>query len=343
LKAGNGEAWAAKIIRLYHLRIAQVGSCGIITTKFMADLLRAKGIPEDDVGHYGAIAGLNRFERHDAILIVGRKLVPPAHFVRSASVATGMQMMEEIPRPVKVKRPLWFKDGSLKIVKTEGYQGEYLDEAYVATVIAQLTQAEGRPRGIRRPGNVTIIAGVFNDRPVDATITLSDVEAAAGDFAMLLASGLWAERSNAGLAALLNASASARNKDSNNDRYFGQPLIKTIIGSARNKEFTPSSVDNAKKLSASDGYERITGHLIKSIDVAFKNDEGSIDILGIPLDLSNFHPVKLTGFAQRSPTFRIRADNQQAAEQLLLELLRPAFPNLAIKHERKGRGRNTPT
>lgn len=135
----------------------------IVTHKTAVDRIKASFAVPDwvSLGWFGGLAGLDGFGDVRTLVVLGRWGLPPDQAGRIAGILTG----REVPRlggdwfPAEVVT-LRGEDGTVATVEADRHPDALAEAVRLATVQAELIQAIGRGRGIRRDA----------DRPLDVLI-----------------------------------------------------------------------------------------------------------------------------------------------------------------------------
>ncbi len=173
------------------------GRCLIVTHKAAVDRIRDTfEVPAwVSLAWFGGVAGLDGFGDVRTLIVLGRWGLPPDQAGRIAGILTG----HEVPRlggdwyPAEVVT-LRGEDGTTATIEADRHPDALAEAVRLATVQAELLQAIGRGRGIRRDAGRPLDVLVLGNTPTGLPLAsvrpwqrLSADEAAFGEL------GIWAE------------------------------------------------------------------------------------------------------------------------------------------------------
>jgi hypothetical protein len=148
--------------------------------------------------HFGALAGVDAFKDVPIAFVIGRHQLPVGALERTAAAVFGrvprcLPEGEALPkREVRVRTA----DGSLVTAKVETHPDEDVQAIIEATTTAELMQAEGRARAVRRETDnpVVIVMASSSAAATDLTfhgaVAWEDVERLGGATALMAARGV---------------------------------------------------------------------------------------------------------------------------------------------------------
>jgi putative DNA primase/helicase len=153
----------------------------IICQQGLEKELTSLGLPDNvTTAHFNAIKGLNAFSEVPKMVIAGRTLPPPAEVERMASVmasrdvfTVGGPWYPEGPKPIQTRGNV------VHLVAMESHPDPLAEEFRWQICEAELMQAIGRARGIRRtaddPLEIDILTNVPLPIPVDEVTTWEEI------------------------------------------------------------------------------------------------------------------------------------------------------------------------
>jgi len=168
-----------EILNYISIRAAQYQRCLVIAQLDIVKRLGEMGLPENVAGvHFNALAGIDKWKDVDYCMILGRTDAGPVAAETMAENLTG-QPVTARPRP-------WYP----KHAGGSEYHPDPMAEACRWSMVeGGIVQALGRPRGVNRTANTSVLLEVFNDTslpiPVNETVawtapTRADVMASRG-------------------------------------------------------------------------------------------------------------------------------------------------------------------
>ncbi len=125
------------------------------TTDFYQEL--ANRLDISDVGYFGNLRGLNRFEDLDCLLVVGRHMIPLNAIEVSAMAVYGVFDIPTVNQE-SVPVPFRMKDGTTKTIENSVYFDDRLENAKKHFSSSETIQAIGRGRLIRKPKDVYVFS-----------------------------------------------------------------------------------------------------------------------------------------------------------------------------------------
>jgi hypothetical protein len=182
-EAENEKRAVGEIMRLIRLRAALVGPgrfIVVIGQKALVEKLRAIGLPPNvEAGHFGAVAGLDRWKSAAGMICIGRPLPEPWSMEVATDVITGASAT---PAASENGRTIWYErvTGGVRLASGEGAAVAHVRHPDpVAEALrwqaceANLVQAIGRLRALRReePFFLDIVSDVPLPIVVDAAVT----------------------------------------------------------------------------------------------------------------------------------------------------------------------------
>ncbi len=186
-------------MRLIRLRAALVVPgriVAVIGQKALIERLRAAGFPGNlEAGHFGAVAGLDRWKDAAGLICIGRPLPDPRAIETAAGVVSGVP---PVPAPTE-NGFTWYEriTGGIRLASGEDVAVEWCRHPDpIAEALrwqaceANLVQAIGRLRALRRPGPffLDIVSDVPLPISVDAVTTWE--KALPGRWADMAATGV---------------------------------------------------------------------------------------------------------------------------------------------------------
>jgi putative DNA primase/helicase len=149
-----------RLVRDYiQVKAAQVapGRVLVICQKQLESVLKAGPLPDTvDLGHFQALAGLNQWRDARVIIIIGRTLPPVRDVEQIARVVFEREITEIEPNQLgrveypRVPRSIRMRGGGCVMVDGPGHPDPLAEEIRLQICEAELVQAIGRGRGIRR-------------------------------------------------------------------------------------------------------------------------------------------------------------------------------------------------
>jgi putative DNA primase/helicase len=176
---------------LIHVRAAQVapGRVLVICQKDLEAVLKNGRLPDTvDLGHFQALAGLNRWHDAAAIIIIGRTLPPARDVEQIARVVFEREITEIEPDRFgqvgypEVVRSIRMRGGGRVMVRGPEHPDPLAEEIRRQTCEAELLQAIGRGRGIRRRARnvleVDLLTNIaLSEIEVDEALTWKEMQA----------------------------------------------------------------------------------------------------------------------------------------------------------------------
>ncbi len=216
-----------KIVKdlLRHIRLQAAcadGTVVVVAQKALIQKLIKANLPANvETGHFGAIAGLDRWKAAVGMIVIGRPLASPLEFEKQAGIFTG-QPVESVVENCrefypKVDAGLLLASGRSVKVTVYRHPDPLVEALRWQGCEGELVQAVGRLRALpgRRPGNrpffLDIISDVVLPIPVDVVTTWDKVKP-----------GIWAELVSEGV--LLESEA---------DIQLAYPDLASTRGQAR--------------------------------------------------------------------------------------------------------------
>lgn len=164
----------------------------VVASKGAADGWR-DGLPGNvSVAHWGAVRGLDSFNDVRGLVCVGRWGVPPHAVERMAGVLTGRAIGRVSGGYPLAAVTLTAADGNARTVEAERHPDPMAEAVRVALVEAELVQAMGRGRGVRRHAGNPLAIYVLGNTPLPCPLaTISDWQPLGPDREMLADLGAW--------------------------------------------------------------------------------------------------------------------------------------------------------
>ena len=200
--AGSPKRVVVDLMRLIRLRAALVSPRTVVVIAPMKLIERLKdlGLPENvETGHFGAIAGIDRWSTAAGLICVGRLQPGPGIAEPLAGIITGTVPHEIEPNPKGGGR--WYRrtpgvirlaDGKGVAVERSRHPDSMVEALRWQITEAGLIQAVGRLRALRRGPEAPAFLDIINDVPlpisVDAVATWDDAKI-----------GAWAEMAPEGV------------------------------------------------------------------------------------------------------------------------------------------------
>ena len=326
----ENPTWPARVLLLASILDRSCGRTGVISTKsLMAKIVEFCG-PDNrfEIGHFGAVKGVNRFEDCAALILCGRLAVTPSVAERIASVLLERDVTSlGDTRFPKAKQ---FLAGRQTKTGWEVQVATHLDPAVNAARASitedQLEQARGRGRNTRRdaskPLTEFVLTNVPSEYPVDGTFTLREFYAATTWPTLLLNAGVWlAEGKGSSIVTLLVQAAMANSQK-------GESLYISLIGNPafespqRAAEWRTDQLADNPELAA----------FVAMADKQFEVSADTLSILFVPFPIADFQPVraKVRG-ARYYAQLYVRTRSGQAPQDALRELLGPLADEVEIE------------
>lgn len=327
----EGAAWSARLWLFACLCTRMHGRTGLVVPKFIR-----KQLPDDEhadaqVGHFGALRGLNVFEGVSALIVASRTAVGPVQLEETAAVLSG-KIISALPAeekwyPAAKGTIRWRHDPSAGwITKHVEHPDPTVEAVRAAITEDSLEQALGRGRNVRRSKNRPLVEYVLTttptNRPVDGTFSRAEFKAVTGWVGAFLELGVWFEGGTKGVGGVLHAFARAISAQRPESLYI------SLIG---NPAFEgPDAAADWRKKQADDNPE--IGALIREIDKALGARAESVEILCARYPLHDFVPVqaKVRGSRYFAQVY-VRTGEGQTAVEALSALLGPVADELEIR------------
>ncbi|SFM91927.1 DNA-primase RepB domain-containing protein [Methylobacterium pseudosasicola] len=190
------------LLRLIRLRaaLAWPGVVAVIAPKRLIEILKGIGLPPNvETGHYGGIAGIDRWRTAAGLITIGRLQPGPPVAEAMAGVVSG-RVPQTIPSDPgtgrrwypKVEAGVRLADGSGIRVETEQHPDPVAEALRAQVTEAQLVQAVGRIRPLRRTAEAPAFVDVITDVPLPISVD----QAVAWKDAL---PGAWADMAPAGV------------------------------------------------------------------------------------------------------------------------------------------------
>ena len=296
----KNDSWYMRLIVLSQLLAKTYPTTGMIAPKAVVEEIKGRAPISMDLGHFGALSGINRFENVNALAVVSRQAVAPN--VMEESTAT---LTREPVSGVAING--WYRDETDYILYKDGRRGWSVDRdthpdplvesARQALTSASLEQALGRGRNVRRdasrPLTEFILTSIPTQRPVDGTFTLNELKAATGWIGLMLHLGVWISQGKGAevlffilnpqrLDSLYNTliETSAFESPEQASDWLKQQLSTT-------HELAP---DNTRGLKPTES--QAIQSLYFKIQSALDQGQSTIDILCMPYPIDDFKPVR---------------------------------------------------
>lgn len=164
----------------------------VVGSKGAADGWRETMPDNVSVAHWGAVRGLDSFNDVRGLVCVGRWGVAPNDVGRMAAILTGRAIDRLEGWYPSQAVTLTADDGSARTVDADRHPDPTAEAVRVALVEAELVQAMGRGRGVRRHGGNPLSIYVLGNVPLPVPLaTISDWQPVDPDRAMLADVGAW--------------------------------------------------------------------------------------------------------------------------------------------------------
>lgn len=184
------------------------------------------------VAHWGAVRGLDSFNDVRGLVCVGRWGAQPYAVERMASILTGRAVDRVQGWYPTQAVTLTAADGSARTVDAERHPDPMAEAVRVASVDAELVQAMGRGRGVRRHAGNPLAIYVLGNVPLPVPLaTISDWQPVDPDREMLADLGAWLQ--SAGDAATVTGrtlKAIKRQREYGRGRMAPSPYSKILYG-----------------------------------------------------------------------------------------------------------------
>ncbi len=334
------DHWYMRLIALSQLLANTYPTAGMIAPKAVVEEIEGRVPRSVDLGHFGALSGINRFENVSALVVVSRQAVAPN--VMEESTAT---LTREPVSGITVND--WYRDETDYILYKDGRRGWSVDRdthpdplvesARQALTSASLEQALGRGRNVRRdasrPLTEFILTSIPTQRPVDGTFTLNELKAATGWIGLMLHLGVWISQGKG--AEVLFFILNPQRLDS---------LYNTLIETSAFE--SPEQASNWLKQQLSATHELAPDHtrglrptesqatqsLYFKIQSALDQGQSTIDILCMPYPIDDFKAVraKKRGARYFAELF-VRTKPTQLPQEALSAILGPRASDVEIE------------
>lgn len=171
----------------------------VVAQKEAVERLQAGGLPPNvDVGHFGALAGLDQFKAAAGMIVIGRILPDPLAMESAAGVLTGQPAAVTSSENgqtrwyVRTSGGIRLDDGSAVPVEHPTHPDPVAEELRWQACEAQLVQAVGRLRPLRRGAREPFFLDVVCDVPLPITVgeVLTWDAARVGGWADMAAAGV---------------------------------------------------------------------------------------------------------------------------------------------------------
>ena len=210
----KGAEWPARLWLLACLCARMHGRTGLIVPKFIREQLPEDEHADVQLGHFGALRGLNVFEEVSALIVASRTAVGPVQVEDTAAVLSG-KIISALPAEEQwypaAKGPIrWRHDPSAGwITKHVEHPDPTVEAVRAAITEDSLEQALGRGRNVRRSRSRPLVEYVLTTspttRPVDGTFSMAEFKAATGWVGAFLELGVWFEGGTKGVGGVLHA------------------------------------------------------------------------------------------------------------------------------------------
>lgn len=170
------------MLRLIRLRAALVGmgqTVVVIGPMRLVDKLKDMGVPDNvECGHFGAIAGIDRWRDAAGLICIGQMQPGPRIVEALAGIVTGT-VPETLPDPGEPGKGVWYprQDGGIRLANGEGARVQRcqhpdpIAEALRWQITeGELVQAIGRLRALRRGPDNPFFLDIVNDVPLPLTV-----------------------------------------------------------------------------------------------------------------------------------------------------------------------------
>ncbi|TXN42921.1 DNA-primase RepB domain-containing protein [Methylobacterium sp. WL7] len=169
------------VLRYIQVRAAMAapGQVGVICTKKLRRKLETAGLPRNvDILHFGALAGLDGWKDHCGAIIIGRQMPGPLAFEPQAGALFGAAI-RRCPPPLPPARMTWYPrvlgglrmaDGSAVRVEHERHPDPWVEVLRWQGCEAQILQAIGRFRLLRREADRPCFVDLISDFPLPLTL-----------------------------------------------------------------------------------------------------------------------------------------------------------------------------
>lgn len=323
--------WPARLWLFACMNNRMHGSTGLLVPKAIRENLLEEDQPAIQIGHFGALRGLNSFENVSALIVASRTAIGPAEAEDIAAVLSG-QNVYAIPAGQK-----WYPDTNATIRwrdnPSAGWITRHVEhpDPTVEAVRAAITedsleQALGRGRNVRRFRNRPLVEYILTttptNRPVDGTFSMAEFKAVAGWVGAFLELGVWFEGGTKGMGGVLHAFSHAM--------YAQRPesLLVSLIGDPAFEG--PDAAADWRKKQVDDNPE--IGALAREIDKALGARAESVEMLCAQYPIFDFAPVeaKVRGSRYFARMY-VRTGEEQTADEALTTLLGPVAGELEIR------------
>jgi hypothetical protein len=185
----DGKRNRNDILRFIKLRAAQTrGDLVVISYKRLLEAFEQVGLPKNvKTCHFGALSGLNDFERAAGLIVIGRQLPQALEIEALAEAFSGqpMPLGDRVPRPTKgsAERPMYPKVSgcillaSGEVVGTTMYRhhNPVAEALRWQSVEGELIQAIGRARALGRTAETPCSIDIVCDVPLPIVVDVVEV------------------------------------------------------------------------------------------------------------------------------------------------------------------------
>ena len=342
------ELWKMSLLVLSELLAKTYPTTGMIAPKAVVEEIKDRVPRSVDLGHFGALSGINRFEDVSALVVVSRQAV--AHNVMEENTATltrerindceGYDYGEEENRSWYPREPdyILYRDGRRGwSVNRDFHPDPLVESARQALTSASLEQALGRGRNVRRnesrPLTEFILTSVPTQRPVDGTFTLNELKAATGWIGLMLHLGVWVSQGK-GAEVLFFILSPQRLNSLYNTLIETSAFESTEQASdwLKNQLATTHELEPDRTRGLKPTERQATQSLYFKIQSALDRGQCTVDILCMPYPIDDFKPVRAKKRGARYyAELYVRTKPGQSPQQALSAVLGPCASDLEIQ------------
>ena len=287
----RGETWNARLM-LFALHCRRMhGRTGLICPKFICEAVSEQAPPDVELGHFGALKGMNSFEKVNALIVASRTAAHPYQVEDLAGVLTGRDILglpkgtTWYPRTNGVLR--WRQNQGAGWLTNHVQHPDPIAEQIRASITEDgLEQALGRGRNVRRSTSNPLVEYIMTstptNRPIDGCFTMAEFRAVTSWIGVLLEWGIWFESGSKGLGGLLYNLLRSKKAEKPNDQLiclFGDPAFES-----------PKAAADWRKKQIQDNLE--IALFTRDLDVALSKGRTALDVLHSSYPLDNFKLIE---------------------------------------------------
>jgi hypothetical protein len=249
------------------------------------------------LGHFGGVRGSNLHNDSRVVVTAGRQAPAVQVAERLAEVINGKPVRRIDPdshgRAIfgRAAAAILRRDGSGTGVVNERHPDPMVEAVRRSITEAELDQAQGRGRAVRRAEDSPLLdirlSDVASDTPVDVIWTSQDLKAIGGFAGVLLATGVWPM--GRGRGAFISAAyrKAAALWGCGPDQTEGLPDVGLLAGDMTGQQAGRTISGRAERNPA-------LAKMIRAVDEAFQDGEDEADLLGVAVPLLGWHKATVT-------------------------------------------------